>query len=160
MLGDEPDEIAEDGLTLAFRELVILGQPRRQMLEGDGTARFGGTCRCHCLSCARRRHDGLPSSEARKCASGRRYDSRLDGKSLCAPNAANRGSFGAPETRLQRGSADRRPSSLRFELSVPPLQRRLEAVSAPDLLELPADLGGCRVERGHHVEPGLQGIAE
>src|SRR5262245_33836349 len=102
MLGDEPDEIAKDGLALAFRELVILGQPRRQMLEGDGTARFGRTCRCHCLSCARRRHDGLPSSEARKCASGRRYDSRLDGKSLCAQNAANRASFGPPPPELPR----------------------------------------------------------
>src|SRR5262245_50787248 len=103
MLGDEPDEIAEDGLTLAFREFVILGQPRRQMLEGDGTARFGGTRRCRCLSCARRRHDGLPSSEARKCASGRRYDSRLDGKSLCARKCRKSGLLqGSPPPELSR----------------------------------------------------------
>jgi hypothetical protein len=46
------------------------------------------------------------------------------------------------------------------ELGVSPFERGLEPVLGPDGFELPADLGGGRVERGDHVETCLQGIVE
>src|SRR4029078_13033896 len=78
MLGDQAHKVAEDRLPRAFRELMILGQPCRQMLERNG-AIFGSRW-WFGFSWARTRHDGLPSSEARKCAGRKRYDSRPYGK--------------------------------------------------------------------------------
>src|SRR6185312_6436237 len=70
MLGDQAHKVAEDRLPRAFRELMILGQPCRQMLERNG-ASFGSSRWCFRFAWARNRHDGLPSSEARKCAAVR-----------------------------------------------------------------------------------------
>src|SRR3954470_14389728 len=81
MLGDQAHKVAEDRLPRAFRELMILGQPCRQMLERNG-ASFGSSRWCFRFAWARNRHDGLPSSEARKCAGRKRYDSGLYGE-LC-----------------------------------------------------------------------------
>ena len=61
---------AEDGLPRALGELMILGQPCRQMLERNGAC-LGSSRWCFRFACARNRHDGLPSSEARKCAAVR-----------------------------------------------------------------------------------------
>src|SRR6476661_2332419 len=82
VLGDQAHKIAEDRLPRAFRELMILGQPCRQMLERNG-ASFGSRW-CFRFAWARNRHDGLPSSEARKCAGRKRYDSRPYGKRVSA----------------------------------------------------------------------------
>src|SRR3954453_21409896 len=70
VLGDQAHKIAEDRLPRAFRELMILGQPCRQMLQRNG-ASFGSSRWCFRFAWARNRHDGLPSSEARKCAAVR-----------------------------------------------------------------------------------------
>src|ERR1700690_4018660 len=51
-------------------------------------------------------------------------------------------------------------SSLLQELRAPPRERGLEPVPGPDLVELPAGLGGGRIERGHHVETRLQRVAK
>jgi len=37
MLGDEPDKIVEQGLSLPFRQLVLLGQTGRKMFESNRT---------------------------------------------------------------------------------------------------------------------------
>ena len=45
MLGDETDKIVEQGLSLPFRQLMLLGQAGRKMLESDWTiGRFRLSC--------------------------------------------------------------------------------------------------------------------
>src|SRR3981081_1383148 len=68
---------------------MILVQPCRQMLERNG-ASFGSSRWCFRFAWARNRHDGLPSSEARKCAGCKRYDSRRYGKRVSADMPSKR----------------------------------------------------------------------
>lgn len=43
MLGDQADEVAEQGFAGPLRQLMFLGQGGREMLEGHGTAGLGGS---------------------------------------------------------------------------------------------------------------------
>src|SRR5262249_50017783 len=88
MLGDQAHEVAEDRLALALREFVIGRQPRRQMLERNGTAGLG-THWCRRFA----RHDGLPSSEARNAQMlGDMIRDRKE-SDLCALSGQNTGVF-------------------------------------------------------------------
>jgi hypothetical protein len=41
VLCNHADEIAEEGCTSPFRQMMFLGQGRSKMLEGNGTVGFG-----------------------------------------------------------------------------------------------------------------------
>src|ERR1700680_4587654 len=46
------------------------------------------------------------------------------------------------------------------ELIAAPFQRGTQTFLLPDLGEFDADVGSCRIERSHDVEPGMHGIGE
>ena len=85
---------------------MILSQPCRQMLERNG-ASFGSSRWCFRFAWARNRHDGLPSSEARKCAGCKRYDLEALRKAVFprqpAQNRPCRQRAGALERKVRRG---------------------------------------------------------
>src|SRR5580704_2770070 len=68
--------------------------------------------------------------------------------------------FPARTSRLGSSCPGAAPALPLPELVAPPLERGLEPVLGPDLIELAADLGRGGVKRSHHVEPGLDRIAE
>jgi hypothetical protein len=67
MLGDQTDEIAEDGFTSPFCYLMLLRQSRRKMLKRDGAAGLGRSRWFRGFAC----HDGYPSLCA-ECAYGKK----------------------------------------------------------------------------------------
>jgi hypothetical protein len=57
MLGYQGDEIAEDGFTCSFRQLMLLGQGPCKMLERHRTAGFGCSGWCLCFAWQRALQD-------------------------------------------------------------------------------------------------------
>ena len=64
MLRDQANEVAEQGFTCLFRQLMLLGQDRGKLLERNWTPGFGCGGRCLCFGC--RRYDDFPPTSAER----------------------------------------------------------------------------------------------